>query len=206
MSHKVALLANGQIDPELSEQKIRDFPILIAVDGGLKHCKKMQLYPQFIIGDFDSAPADLLAEFPAAEKIEYGRYKDESDLELAIEFALSKGFRSLVVFGGFGYRIDHAFYNLQLLVRFKDFLSFDNGKEQLFVVTNQMTIPCTQGQTISFFTLNEKATGITSEGLKWELQNAEMDHSSMSLSNIALKNDVQMNVESGHLICVLQFL
>jgi thiamine pyrophosphokinase len=54
--------------------------------------------------------------------------------------------------------------------------------------------------------LNEKATGITSEGLKWELQNAERDHSSMSLSNIALKNDVQMNVESGHLICVLQFL
>lgn len=206
MENKVALIANGELDLSTCADKLRSFSNVIAVDGGISHCKQLQIYPRYIIGDLDSANADLLCEYPLAEKIQFPQEKDESDLELAILFALKQGFHPLTVFGGLGHRTDHTFYNLQLITRFKETISFDNGKEQVFALSSPQEILCRPGQTLSFFSLDPTTSGVCSRGLKWELQNISMKLGFMSLSNVALQDKVHISFESGHLICSMYSL
>ena len=63
-AHTVALVANGAVhDCALIAQLISTYDLCIAVDGGLIHCDHMQIRPDLIVGDLDSAPAELLAKY-----------------------------------------------------------------------------------------------------------------------------------------------
>src|SRR5690606_35716511 len=64
---------------------------VVAADGGLVHAHALGVTPHLIIGDFDSAPADLVATYPAELVSRYPPAKDEMDLELAVNAALARG-------------------------------------------------------------------------------------------------------------------
>lgn len=122
----VALVANGKISkPKLLVDKIRAYPYLIAVDGGLNHCHKLGLKPDLIIGDLDSADKKILPLFDKVEKQVFPADKDKTDLELAIEYALEQGATRITVFAALGNRIDHTLVNIHLLSRHSGKLFFE---------------------------------------------------------------------------------
>lgn len=200
----IALIANGSIDNyDKIKTYIQNYEKIVAVDGGLAHLDKMGIIPNLLIGDLDSLTPELRQKYSAVEVLQFPQHKDETDLELALNKVYSSGITRITLFGVLGKRTDHALYNLHLLRRYKKIL-IQTENEIIFSVSGSMEIACEEGQTISFIPLADPVRGITTEGLKWELHDANFDKNFMSISNICLKNLVRINIEEGDLLCVLQ--
>lgn len=201
----IGIIANGEFTPipELME-KIRSHDLLIAVDGGLNICMLCKFKPPIIIGDMDSVTNEAIAAFPNIEKLTFPPDKDQTDIELAIEYALSQQPTNIVLYAVTGFRLDHSLSNMLFLSRHRGILSIETHQETLFCLTNsKTTIETLPGQTLSFVPLNGPAKGITTHGLKWELENRILDKSFMSLSNEAVGNRIEITYESGDLLCIL---
>jgi thiamine pyrophosphokinase len=200
---KSTLIANGQID-DLSNIKplLKAYSRIVAVDGGLRYCKAIGVNPTLIVGDFDSAPKDLLDEYNVP-KITLKTDKDKTDLEVAIEHEINIGIEQITVFGGWGGRIDHSLTNALLLTRFPEQVRMETEREVLFAIHGEIKIPCKIGQTLSLLPICGPATGISTKGLKWELKNGILDHRFIGISNVCLQKEITISIQDGILLCSL---
>ncbi|BBI17625.1 MULTISPECIES: thiamine diphosphokinase [unclassified Neochlamydia] len=203
LSPQVAIVANGEISSySQTKHLLSSFSKIIAVDGGLKHCQKMGVTPCLLIGDLDSLEKEVLEQYADLPLLKYPEDKNESDLELAIHKLLMEKVGSIALFGVLGKRSDHLLYTLYLLSRHPSQLMIESEKETIFCLQGHNRIKTFIGQTISLIPLSP-VYGIRTQGLKWELQNADFDKKFMSLSNVCNSNAVEINVLSGDLICFL---
>ena len=104
------IVTGGPIDHGFAREFIkgRTFDKIIAVDRGLNAVLHLELIPDAIVGDFDSADEQVLNEFksrslPADWEI-HKPEKDETDTELAIHTALRLGCTRLILLGATGGR------------------------------------------------------------------------------------------------------
>lgn len=200
----VALVANGSInDYEKIAPHIKKHSRVIAVDGGLCHCHAMKIKPDLIVGDCDSIPLELLKEYAGIPVQKHPCDKDATDTELAIQQADSQDTKRITLFGALGNRTDHSLGNLHLLRRYPNKVFIETENEIIFAIEGKVAIECKPGQTIAFLPLGP-VSGITSQGLKWELVNASFNKNFMSISNICLGTQVMLSIEHGDLICCIQ--
>jgi thiamine pyrophosphokinase len=203
-SRSVALVANGAIhDYSAIKTLLTSYSRIIAVDGGINHCMQMNVIPSLIIGDLDSTSAEILSKIPHIPVIKHPPDKDLSDMELALIEALSHNPSEITLFGALGTRADHSLANLYLLTRYEH-TSIETEYEKIFPVRGTTKVAVYPGQTLSFIPLGPGAKGVTLKGLKWEVRHQTFDHSQMSLSNVAIADFVEIEIEEGSLICCLQ--
>ena len=90
--------------------------LVVAADGGLEAARAAGLPVHAVVGDLDSASADSLdwARSAGAEIEAHPARKDETDLELALEFACGRA-AEVHVLASAGGRLDHAAANLLVL-------------------------------------------------------------------------------------------
>ena len=201
--NKSALIANGHIDDIATiKPLLKTYSRIIAVDGGLRYCKAMGIHPTLIVGDFDSAPKELLDEY-AVPKIALKAEKDETDLEVAIQHEINLGANHLTIFGGWGGRIDHSLTNALLLTRFPGQVQIETEQEIVFAINGTTQISCKPGQTLSLLPVCGPVLGITTKGLKWELTNGSLGPNFIGISNVCLQNEVHISIEEGILLCSL---
>ncbi len=199
----VALVANGAMhDYPFMAALIRQYDKCVAVDGGLLHCHEMHILPHLIIGDFDSIPAELLTGYRHIPCEKFPVDKNESDMELAIHAVNSPSMQKIGLFGALEKRTDHALSNLHLMCRLPGKIVIETENERLFAINSSLEIPCHPGQRVSIIPLT-KASGVCTQGLKWELHDAVFDKYFMSLSNICLTSAFKISVADGDLICCL---
>ncbi|MDY6324254.1 MAG: thiamine diphosphokinase [Catonella sp.] len=98
------------------------FDCFIAADRGIETYKSLDIIPDYMVGDFDSADGDLVSsmksEFAKSGKPiikQFNPEKDYTDTELAIKTALTLSPDNLVIMGATGTRLDHAYANIGLL-------------------------------------------------------------------------------------------
>jgi thiamine pyrophosphokinase len=108
---------------------------------------------------------------------------------------MARGAKKISVFAALERRTDHTLYNLHLLRKFPVTLFAE--KETLFVLKNEAYIKTHEGQTLSLIPL-DRIENVMTKGLKWEL-----DSPYMSLSNVALGNEVFISVTNGDLLVLL---
>jgi len=201
---KTAILANGQID-DLDQllPSIRRHDRIVAVDGGLLHCKQKSLTPDFLIGDWDSCPPELLDDYSSVPKKILQRDKDITDLEAAIEEEWKHGASSITLFGAWGKRIDHSLTNALILGRHPIKLRMETETEVLFAIQGSAKLQCRIGQTVSLLPLFGPATGIHTSGFKWELKNGTLDRNFIGISNLCQKTHPEIQIQNGILLCCL---
>lgn len=201
---KIAIIANGQIDalPTLLPS-ILSHQRIIAVDGGLAYCKEGNLAPHLLVGDFDSCERRLLEEYASIPRRTLSIDKDETDLEVAIEEAWKQGATKVTLFGAWGKRIDHSLTNALFLGRYPGKISLETEREHVFAMRGRIAMHCQEGQLLSLIPLYGQAHGVTSSGLKWELQNRTLDQGFVGVSNVCLKREVSIEVPVGLLLCCL---
>ena len=68
------------------------YTIIIVADKGLLAAYNLGLEVDFILGDFDSVPANLLSEYKnsASKILRFPSKKDKTDTEIALELALEQ--------------------------------------------------------------------------------------------------------------------
>lgn len=110
MKNKVAIVLNGPIDSFLTGD-IKNYAMVIAVDGGLNHLVKYNMEADLFIGDCDSVNEDALIymETSDIDRIEYDVEKDKTDFELALEYVKEKcKIKKIDVFCALGGKTDHT--------------------------------------------------------------------------------------------------
>ena len=207
--NKTVIFANG----DLSIQDI-DLPKgtkVIAADGGLRHCLKLEIMPHVIIGDFDSANDDALSvmERNGAKLIQYPTDKNETDLELAINYAIEKGANNITLYGLLGGRWDMSIANILLLAspayQAVNFRVTDDNLD-LFILHGgrSLTIYGNPGDTVSVIPLSPEPTGITYAGLAWSMENASLPFGSpRGVSNCLIKEKATLKLNSGVILICL---
>lgn len=203
------LFVNGEIrdaGPLLAQ--IRPGDLLIAVDGGLRHLFVLGLRPQVLIGDLDSVDAD--AENRAREAgclvLRYPPQKDETDLELALVYALQQGCTTLCIAGGLGGRLDHTLGNLYLLAQPAlqgCQVRVDDGVDEVFIVRQAVEITGTPRDRVSLLPVSETVTGVRTEGLVYPLRDETLYRErTRGISNVMLAEQARVRIESGLLWCI----
>ena len=202
---KIAVVSNGEIsDLALLSRKLSHFKLVLAVDNGLRHLMAIGRKPDVILGDFDSVSKESLALFPEVPRQSYPTDKDFSDTELAVDFAFLKGAETVTLFGATGGLLDHTLANLFLLAKYPGKLTIETESETLYAVHGFINQTSRPGQRLSLFSLGDQATGVTTRGLKWNLDGATVNSRFFSLSNVILDHEFEVSIQSGTLICVIQ--
>jgi len=221
---RIIIVANGNIDPNdvpnmngaanvdtPASRLLHSGDLLIAADGGTRYCQTFGVIPQVVIGDFDSLDQDIMITLQAhgVTFIRYPVEKDYTDLELAIQYAVSRGASEIVVLGALGNRWDQTLANLLLPV-LAEFTGVNimliDGSQEIRLVRSGQTLDLLgqPGDTVSLIPLAEDVNGITTQGLKYPLLGEALRFgSTRGISNVLLEVKATIYVDEGMLLCVL---
>jgi thiamine pyrophosphokinase len=199
---KIYIFLNGLFSkPPFFPEKRPEGCRVIAADGGISHVRSLGWKEDIILGDFDSAPKELMEEYlkdKSVSVIEYPSKKDKTDFELATELSLeliSPG-GEIEILGALGGRWDMSISNIFVPSAVaKNFpgkkrpsFLFLDGETMIHVLLGPASVKIPkrcQGFTVSLLPLEEKAKGVTLEGLfEYPLENGELDFGlTLGLSN-----------------------
>lgn len=171
-----------------------------AADAGYKLASEMNLEPNFVLGDFDSAEQPNLSSV-----IVFPKEKDQTDSELALDFGVSRGYTSIWFIAPFGGRIDHTIANINLLTYARELgvsLKLYDGENLLYLMEEGVHHPSNEYQYYSFFPIEETAT-LSLDGFKYPLERYIMKKDrSVCVSNEAKEPKLTVHVHQGPIICV----
>lgn len=93
--------------------------VWVGVDRGVYYLMESGVLPERAFGDFDSVSEEELAmiERKVPQLNKFKPEKDETDMELALNWAIEQEPESITIFGATGGRLDHLMANVQLLVK-----------------------------------------------------------------------------------------
>jgi len=202
---RIIIFANGELlDIEKARPLLHEDDFIIAADGGTRHALALGLTPNIIIGDLDSLPANFEPSTFNGELIQFPADKNETDLELAIQHALTLNPEEVIIMAALGGRLDQTLGNISLILHPSSFiLRLDDGIEEVFFCRNNCEIKGTSGDTVSLIPWQGEVTGVVTTGLKWLLQNETLyPHKTRGISNEMLNNTATVQIDSGLLLIV----
>ncbi len=177
---KSIIFANGEFCPPEHPIKIHGENLVIAADGGSRHCQSLGIKPNVLIGDLDSTSPDLIKDWQEAgvTVIRHPARKDQTDLELALFYAQENGAKQIEVYGAVGGRLDMSYGNLLLLAHKEltaDIKLLCGGEEvQVVREGNTANLVGSPGDTVSLLSLQPGQSRITTEGLEYPLENENL--------------------------------
>lgn len=209
---RVIIFANGPLSDSTDVQGLLSpEDMILAADGGARHCQKLGIIPNTAIGDFDSLTTTELEALTAAN-VKLCRYplrKDFTDLELAMQHAIALGADEIIVFGALGARWDQTLANLLLpasdLLKDTNVRLLDGQQEITLLRDNSLLhLKGKPGDTISLIPLGGNAIGITTTGLEYPLTNGALYFgATRGISNVLLGEQATVQLTTGLLLCVL---
>jgi thiamine pyrophosphokinase len=206
---RVVIFANGHLpDPEAARALLQEGDLLVAVDGGARHVLSIGAQPDVLIGDLDSVSKGLLADLVSdeVEVVQFPEDKDETDLELALAYALERHPDSILVVAALGDRLDQTLANLMLLTNPKLAglpVRIDNGIEQAFFCREQAEIAGRSGDVVSLIPWGGAVEGLVTQGLQWPLQGETLyPDQSRGISNLMLAERASLTFRSGLLLVI----
>ena len=170
---------------------------VIAADSGMRHAATLGLTPELWTGDFDSVEEGLRA-FHADIPMEiFPPEKDQTDGEIAVEAALKRGARELVLVGAFGgERADHAYLHLAAAVRLAErglsCLLSSGVQEGVPLMPGTASFDYDDGTQFSVLAFSE-LTGLSLSGARWPLENRFVPFG----SSLILSNEVRGGLAVG---------
>ncbi len=182
--------------------------VVIAADGGLDWSRSLGLRPQIVVGDLDSVSAQALAgaERDGARVVRHPTAKDATDLELALDEALSLAPLRILVVASAGGRLDHLAAALLLLGSEKlAGVEVDAvvGDALVHVVRGERMFRGRPGELVTLLALHGPAVGVTTGGLTYPLDGETLEPgSSRGVSNVLADHQAQISVERGVLLVI----
>jgi len=206
---RAIVIANGHVGNS-EASRVQNWPhdCVICADGGAQHALALGLAPDVVIGDLDSLDGDLQArlENEGCQVFAHPPRKDETDLELALRYAIDHGVDEILILGALGGRIDQTLANV-LLLALSELEGVKTrivaGDQEMFLIRGQAFIEGQIGDTVSLLPIAGDVTGITTEGLEYPLQRGTLKFgATLGVSNVLAAPVARVQVERGLLLCV----
>ena len=206
---RIVIFANGELpDLEKARSLLQTNDYIICADGGTRHALALDIQPDLIIGDMDSADKGQLQKLQEANvSLElFPHDKNETDLELAIHRAVEMNPRQIIIVAGLGGRLDQTLANIALLtdLRLADFdIRLDDGLEETFVCREHAQVHGKRGDLVSLIPWGGAVSEVQTTNLKWALQKETLyPDRTRGISNEMLGESASISIGSGLLLIV----
>jgi len=206
---RTIIFANGELpNQEKARALLHDNDFIIAADGGTHHAFALGRMPDVVIGDLDSVTKEEIAKIKQnnVDIILFPRDKNETDLELAIQHALTLSLEQIIIVGALGARLDQTLGNISLLNSTQSStadLRLDDGVEEVFFCHSKSNIQGRSGDIISLIPWQDEVTGVLTTGLKWPLQSETLyPQKTRGISNEMLSDTAIIQIKSGLLLII----
>lgn len=197
--------------PDLSEFQQED-NVWVGVDRGVYTLLSKGITPYMAFGDFDSVTAEELKKIEKHVRVlkKYKPEKDETDMELALNWALGEQPEKIRMFGATGGRLDHFFANVQLLLKpaiinIELNLEIIDKKNHIYIKTPgsyEMKINKDR-KYISFIPMSPFVKGLTLEGFKYPLKDYQIPWgSTLCISNELISDYGTFSFSEGILMVI----
>mgnify|MGYP002622752788 CR=1 FL=1 len=206
---EILFVAGGRRPDEDFFKKLSVGRKIFAIDKGIEICRDLNIFPEILIGDFDSADNSSLT-WAKKNKIPIEKHpidKDFTDTQLALNLVNEKNF--LILTGIFGGRFDHLFSNVftcanskirNCLVDEKELIFFVKSGENFSVKFNEMP------KNLSLLPISELCEGVTIKNVHWELENFTLKQNfPNAISNRVENGEIKISVRSGTLAVYFNF-
>jgi thiamine pyrophosphokinase len=205
----VLVFANGTIDDSESVRNhVRSADLILCADGGTHLARALGVRPNAVIGDMDSISPAVRVEMGDAgvALVEFPARKEETDLELALLWAVERGASRITVLGARGDRIDHELGNVLLLAH-PGLKGVDvrliAGHQEVVVIRGKMTFRGARGDLLSLLPVGGDARGISTSGLEYSLRDEALYLGpARGVSNVFVEEAATVEVGSGLLLAV----
>lgn len=207
---KVILFAGAEIeDYNFCKKYMENADKIVCCDSGIGHARALNLVPDYILGDFDSCKKEDLEYYQklgVAVKT-FPAQKDETDMELGLDFAVTLNADDVVIFGGIGSRFDHTLANAHLLLRLlkKGIRArLVNEKNCVELIDSSIILEGEKGDLVSTIPLSMEVTGITLEGFQYPLvdHTLTIDDDIVAVSNVMLQKQCKISIKTGYLFVI----
>ena len=206
MKDKIVIIANGPMkNRDLQLDIIKNSDILICADGGANLAKKLELIPNYIIGDLDSIKKSVYRYYKDLGKTEIieDTNQDKTDLELAISLAETLNPSELKIFGAVGDRIDHTLANIYCLDKINPEIksTIFNGKTTIELIKQDKDIIGNKKDILSVIPISD-VHNLNYDGLKWNVKNLNTKSGWFGLSNKFEKNKANISFSKGKILVI----
>ncbi len=206
---KTYIFANGEFTLPFRSLNIQQNDLVIAADGGSRHCLSLDIQPGVLIGDLDSTDPALVEKWRGAgvEIIQHPEDKDQTDLELAMMLAQNRGACKIVVYGAIGGRLDMTFGNLFLLAHpnLTTPTTLINGAEEVHLMHpgDLLTLVGDPADLVSLVPIQPGDSVVSTTGLLYSLKNEALEFGlSRGLSNQLTEMRGTVHLEKGLLAVI----
>lgn len=153
--------------------------LLLCADGGADTVRRYGGEPDVVVGDLDSASADVLNGISAERRVCIDADDTGTDLNKVLSHAVHLGVTEAVLTGVTGRRTDHTLWNLSLLKTFADRLRLhitdDHCHIHLLGEGTMTQFAANLGQRLSLSPLDGSTQDVWTEGLRWPLAGVRLD-------------------------------
>lgn len=210
MGKRGIIIASGECNIE--QMIAGEDDVVIAADGGLCHCKRLGLNPDYILGDFDSlADMSLLQEYSEERIVKLPCEKDDTDTLAALKFGLEKGITEFEIYGALGGRLSHTIANIQCLMYLKQRGAVGKILDkdiEMFLIKNEL---CEIGKEttgiLSVFAMDSEAKGVTIKGCKYEIEDVKLTSDyPLGVSNELVGKAPHISVREGSLLVIVEMM
>lgn len=212
MTTQALIFANGSThDGPMPRRTLADTPdaLMVAADGGVRVARDFGVTIHTIIGDMDSVSESDLAVLGAqgVEMLRYPAEKDETDLELALQWVAGQGIRWIRVFGAMGGRLDQTLANIYLLalpsLRGCDVRLVSRNQATWLLFPGHHTMNGAPGDTVSLIPLSGEVKGVQTTGLHYPLKNETLVFGpARGISNVIQSEAAQVSFSDGLMLVV----
>jgi thiamine pyrophosphokinase len=206
----IALVAGGPKEniPQLIGYD-HDEVTWVGIDRGVIYVQESGLPLTYAFGDFDSITNNEKSQLTKSlpNLTIYSTEKDQTDTELALEWALQQKPEKIHIFGATGGRIDHMLGNIHLLLKVNAI-----SKIEIIDCQNHITLYTPGTYTIekhkdlkyiSFIPFSHEVKGITLEGFKYPLKNCHISiGSTLCISNELIVDPGTFSFHDGIILMI----
>lgn len=205
------IVTGGNVNTEFLKETLEktEFETIIAADKGLEVLNKINVMPNYIIGDFDSVNKTTLNQYENKNiEITYLKpEKDFTDTHMAIKLAIEKRAKHITIIGATGTRMDHTLANIHALnetLQNNVPTEIINENNKIMLINKKAKlIKNTNYKYVSIIPLTTKITGVTLKGFKYNIENATINlGESIGVSNEQIEQEALIEIKEGIAILI----
>ena len=202
---RIIIFANGNLpNLEKARQLIRPDDFILCADGGTRQALALGLTPNVIVGDMDSLPENFRVADFSGEFVLFPKDKNETDLELAINHALTLNPDQILILAALGGRMDQTLANIALLSNSSlvtHNLRITDGVEEIFFCRDEAKVTGRSGDIVSLIPWQGEVTGVFTENLRWHLHHETLyPEKTRGISNEMTADVATISITSGLLL------
>ena len=205
------IVTGGNVNTEFLKKILEEnkFETIVAADKGLEALNKINVMPNYIIGDFDSVNKTTLNQYENKNiEITYLKpEKDFTDTHMAIKLAIEKRAKHITIIGATGTRMDHTLANIHVLneaLQNNVPTEIINENNRIMLINKKAKlIKNTNYKYVSIIPLTTKITGVTLKGFKYNIENATINlGESIGVSNEQIEQEALIEIKEGIAILI----